>query len=261
METHKLTVIRLTHKGQSHDGRDHFDIQWDRDTSASVLPHKIKEKFGLLDNLKTKVYLPDQEEPIFDARDWKTAQKPKHLKEVLGKASIVSVVVGDSEGEVSDTIRAPPPIQMTSDIEGGCPIIHVKLGNSKERNFVQGIVDHRPVKYQLTTSDLCGRKMVIYIVDPMYREPIQRENGDREHRTIKVTIPRETRFVNIRTDPASPGTFTVFCVLKNSDKLEIPFRDGVVQIFESRDNDHEQRWKKYGIPFMNAAATVAGAAI
>merc|ERR1719350_843931 len=231
----------------------------------------------LLDNSKTKIYIPHQDEPIFDFGEWKVSGK--YLEEILGNTSEVTVIVKYTMmSKVSDTIAKPHKVKISSDVQR--EIICPKLGRTAEGFFDQDIVDERTLQYQLTTSDLFGQKLDLYIGDPKF------PSSDGKHHTLKFKMPRKTRKVYIQSDPPiAPSTgstaFTLHCELEtknnvitdgdwtfeigsngNPNIVRIPFEEGIRHPFFDEDNLREKRWKKYVLPTIQAfAGPVAAAAI
>ena len=128
---------------------DSFDFQWNEDTRKLDLTDEIKKRFKLLDNSKTSIYIPQQDEPILDFGEWKVSGK--YLEEILGNTSEVTVIVKYTMmSKVSDTIAKPHKVKISSDVRR--EIICPKLGRTAEGFFDQDIVDERTLQYQLTTS-------------------------------------------------------------------------------------------------------------
>ena len=124
-------------------------MQYHEDTRKFDLTDEIKKKFELLDNSKTTIYIPHQEEPIYENGKWKVSEK--YLEDILGKASEVTVIVNDTMmSKVSDIIAKPHKVKISSDVQR--EIICPKLGRTAEGFFHQDIVDERTLQYQLTTS-------------------------------------------------------------------------------------------------------------
>ena len=95
---------------------DSFDFQWNEDTRTCDLTDEIKKKFKLLDNSKTKIYIPHQDEPIFDFGEWKVSGK--YLEDILGNTSEVTVIVKYTMmSKVSDTIAKPHKVKISSDVQ------------------------------------------------------------------------------------------------------------------------------------------------
>ena len=128
---------------------DSFDFQWNEDTRNSHLTDEIKKRFKLLDNSKTSIYIPHQDEPILDFGEWKVSGR--YLEDILGNVSEVTVIVKDTMmSKVSDIIAKPHKVKISSDVQR--EIICPKLGRTAEGFFHQDIVDERTLQYQLTTS-------------------------------------------------------------------------------------------------------------
>jgi hypothetical protein len=128
---------------------DSFDFQWNERTRNFHLTDEIKKKFKLFDNSKTRIYIPYQDEPIFDFGEWKVSGK--YLEDILGNASEVTVIVKYTMmSKVSDTIAKPHKVKISSDVQR--EIICPKIGRTAEGFFHQDIVDERTLQYQLTTS-------------------------------------------------------------------------------------------------------------
>jgi hypothetical protein len=126
-----------------------FDLQYHEDTRKFDLTDEIKHKFDLLDNSKTTIYIPHQEEPIYELGMWKVSEK--YLEDILGQASEVIVIVKETMmSKVSDIIAKPHKVKISSDVQR--EIICPKLGRTAEGFFHQDIVDERTLQYQLTTS-------------------------------------------------------------------------------------------------------------
>ena len=125
-----------------------FDFQYDEDTRKFDLTDEIKNKFELLDNTKTTIYLPHQDKPIYELGEWKVSEK--YLEDILGNVSEVTVIVKNSMSKVSDIIAKPHKVKISSDVQR--EIICPKLGRTAEEFFHQDIVDERTLQYQLTTS-------------------------------------------------------------------------------------------------------------
>ena len=95
---------------------DSFDFQWNEDTRTCDLTDEIKKKFKLLDNSKTKIYIPHQDEPIFDFGEWNVSGK--YLEDILGNTSEVTVIVKYTMmSKVSDTIAKPHKVKISSDVQ------------------------------------------------------------------------------------------------------------------------------------------------
>ena len=138
---------------------DSFDFQWNEDTRTCDLTDEIKKKFKLLDIAKTSIYIPHQDEPIFDSGEWKVSER--YLEDVLGKASEVTVISKDTMmSKVSDFIAKPHKVKISSDVQR--EIICPKLGRTAEGFFHQDVVDTRTLQYQLTTS-------VSYVVSEAFK--------------------------------------------------------------------------------------------
>ena len=111
-------------------------------------------------------------------------------------------------------------------------------------------------------QDFCGQNMVLYVADPKH-PVLTRPNGDREQRTFKIEIPRKACKIWIKAGTAADiDDITVVYQLKDSvEDHTIRVINNTVTRFESRFNNHEEVWKKYVVPIMDAAATVVGSAI
>ena len=128
---------------------DSFDFQWNEDTRKLDLTDEIKKRFKLLDNSKTSIYIPHEDEPILDFGEWKVSGS--YLEDILSNVSEVTVIVKNSMmSKVSDIISKPHKVKISSDVTR--EIICPKLGRTAEGFFHQDIVDERTLQYQLTTS-------------------------------------------------------------------------------------------------------------
>ena len=138
---------------------DSFDFQWNEDTRKSKLTDEIKKKFKLHDNSKTRIYIPHQDEPIYDFGEWNVSGK--YLEDILGNVSEVTVIVKYTMmSKISDTIAKPHKVKISSDHQR--EIICPKLGRTAEGFFHQDVVDTRTLQYQLTTS-------VSYVVSEAFK--------------------------------------------------------------------------------------------
>jgi len=230
---------------------------------------------GLKTAIKKKLELGE------DAADfllfyWELCLDDHHSKETklvdLGHPIDNLLMEYPAAGKLSDIINKPDLVKISSDKPR--KIIKPKPGRTAEEFYWNEEIDGNAFNYQLTSCGFMGRELYIFI-ENSYRE---KEEG--KHLTLAYKIPRKTRKVFVQTTETEPLTdkskFNLICEVETKDKVfkkddwtfvncgdgvvTIPFEDGEVRQFWDKENQHEQRWKKYTLPIMEFAGNMAGAA-